>query len=101
MKTTQIQSNNPQFTAKLFSYPKTVTNKKILELFEEKAKDFPNLTLKQDNISFFGKDQFYLLEDGKTPKFKAASYTNNRAAYDTVDKIVNRFVEIFHEIRKG
>lgn len=92
--------NNIHSKAKLSPYPNTITNKKILYKFEEKTKSYPNLTLIQDSISFTDKDFFLLMDGSKLKSFKTASYTNNRAEYSTVDKIVDRFVEIFNEMVK-
>ena len=99
MKTNHIQNNT--FTAKLYPYPKTITNKKILKDFEEKTRNYPNLILKQDDISYVDKDYFLLFENnGKVLNFKTEVFTSNNSAYKTVDEITDRFVQIFHNMLK-
>ena len=94
-------ATSANFQAELYTYPKTITNKKIFTEFAEKTKEYPSLALLQDDISFVGDDHFFLLEKNKVLNFKPMPYTKNRAQYQTVDQIVNRFVEIFHILRKG
>lgn len=96
MKTNKIQNNT--FKAKLYTYPKTITNKSVHNKFEEMTKNFPNLTLLQDDISYVNKDHFFLMEGNKVLKFDTASFTNNQSKYTTIDEIANRFVEIFNNM---
>ena len=96
MKTNPIQNNT--FKARLSTYPKTITNKSVHNKFEEMTKNFPNLTLLQDDISYVNKDHFFLMEGNKVLKFGTASFTNNQSLYNSVDEIANRFVDIFNDL---
>ncbi len=101
MKINKIQSaQNVKFDAKLRPYPNNISNSKVFELFEEKTKDFPNLILKQDDISYFKNDYFILLHQDKPNIVSHGyfSYTNNRPK--TIESIVDRLVTIFDTLKK-
>ncbi len=102
MKINRIQlTNSPNFGAKLYPYPNTITNPKVFEMFEERTKDFPELILKQDDISYFNNDYFQILQQNK-PNLKSHgyfSYTHNRPK--TLEQIVDRLVNIFETLRKN
>ena len=101
MKINRIQlANSPNFGAKLYPYPNTITNPKVFEMFEERTKDFPKLILKQDDISYFNNDYFQLLRQDK-PNLASHgyfSYTHNRPK--TLEQIVDRLVNIFEKKKK-
>ena len=101
MKINKIQlTNSLDFGAKLYPYPKTISNPKVFEMFEERTKDFPDFILKQDEISFFDRDYFLLLEKNKEKSFSQGrfSFTNNIPK--TLEGIVDRLVEIFDILKK-
>ena len=101
MKINKLQSaNNLSFGAKLYPYPNAITNPKVFEMFEQSTKDFPNLILKQDDISYFKNDYFQLLHKDKSNLISHGyfSYTHNRPK--TLEQIVDRLVNIFETLRK-
>lgn len=96
-----IQTNNsPNFRAKLWTYPPAINNPEVFKKFEAKTSNYPNLILKQDDISFLKEDSFFLLDEkGKVLKFDTASFTNNHP--ETLDGVVERFVSIFNKLLKA
>ena len=101
MKIHKIQStNNSIFGAKLSPYPKTISDPKVFEMFEERTKGYPEFILKQDEISHFDKDYFILLEQGKQKSYSQGyfSFTNNYPK--TLDDVVNRLVQIFNILKE-
>lgn len=94
----QLDFSNKSFKAKLSTYPKTISNKVVYEKFEKETVSYPNLTLMQDDISYFGDDFFYLLEKGNVLACDSYSFTNNHPK--TIEETVERFVVIFNKLLK-
>ncbi len=95
------QKHDLGFGAKLYPYPHTCTNKEILKNFETRTKEFPSLILKQDTISYSGKDYFILLDEDKSGKLLSRgwfTYTGNHPK--TFDKCVESFVRIFNSLQE-
>ena len=92
----KIQSNDIAFNAKLYTYPKTTTVRQVFNSFEERTAKYPDLILKQDNISFFDEDQFLLLKENKVLAFGTYSYTNNHPK--TLYACIDRYVKIFEDL---
>lgn len=98
MKITSTNSIN--FNAKLYPYPKTISNPKVFEMFEERTKNFPKLILKQDDISYYKNDYFQLLHQDKQNIISHGyfSYTHNRPK--TLEQVIDRLVNIFETLRE-
>ena len=93
-------TGNNSFKAKLYPYPYCITNKKIHELFEARTVKFPNWDLLQDNISFVGGDQFFLVNRvTKEVIFDAIPFTSDKRL-QTIDDYVNSLVSIFNKMIK-
>lgn len=93
----KINSNNTNFGAKFYHYPHAYTNPEIAKGFEEATKEYPDYILLQDNISYFGEAQFYLLKGKNVTVFDTMSLTNRRR-YLTNNDIVDKLVELFHKM---
>lgn len=104
MQIQKIQTNNcynTNFYAKLYPYPHTCTNKAILESFEKKTIAYPDLILDHENISYFGKDHFKLLNSKNSNEFVAHGwYTHTSNPPETEDGYVDNFLFIFHDLLK-
>lgn len=95
----QIQSTaSLNFNALLYPYPKT-TNTKVCEMFEEKTKDFSKYVLKQDDISYFQNDYFQLIDKEKSRVVSHGYFSFTRNRPKTVDRVVDRLVEIFETLK--
>lgn len=94
-------TNNVNFNAKFYSYPKTTTNKEIYKLFEEKTSKYPQLILKQDDISYFGNDYFVILNKNKPNSIESHGYFNfTHNPPQNIEDFVNRLKEIFDILNK-
>ena len=97
MRIAPIKDNT--FKAKFSPYPKTITNPKVMEMFEANTKQFPNLKLLHDDISYRKNDSFFLLDEkGRVLGFSEESFTNNYPR--TLGGVVDRLVEIFDKMVK-
>ena len=97
MRIAPIKDNT--FKAKFSSYPKTITDPKVMEMFEQNTKNFPKLKLLQDDISYRKGDHFFLLDEkGRVLGFSEESFTNNYPR--TLEGVVGRLVEIFDKLVK-
>lgn len=87
-------SNNVVFNAKLWEAH--TSNEQVCKLFEQQTRQYPDLILIQDRISFFGEDHFFLFreKENKRLAFVTASFTNNHPK--SIGDCAKRFVEIFH-----
>ena len=88
------------FNAKVSAYPKTITDKKVFEMFEERTKDYPEFILKQEDISYFDRDYFILLKKDEQKSYSRGyfSFTNNHPK--TVEGVVDRLVQIFDLLKE-
>ena len=86
------------YRAKLYPYQHAISNKIVLQKFEEKTADYPNLILKQDDISFFKKDYFKLLHKDKPLILSHGWFEYTVCPPKTDEEIVDRFVYIFNEL---
>ena len=93
----KINSNDTNFGAKFYHYPHAYTAPDIAKGFEEATKEYPDYILLQDNISYFGEDQFYLLKGIDVTIFVTMSLTYRRR-YLTNNDIVDKLVELFHKM---
>ena len=91
-----IQKTSTNFGAKFYHFPHAYTNSEIAKGFEKATKEYPDYVLLQDQISYFGEDQFYLLGKNVT-LFDTMSLTNRRR-YLTNDDIVDKLVGLFHKM---
>ena len=88
------------FGAKLIpATPGGKSNKKLLDLFEQKTKDYKNFGLLQDKLNFNGKDTFYLVnKDGE--KIMSTKVGHSCYSYSCIEEMADRFVEIFKFLAK-
>ena len=93
----KINSNNTNFGAKFYHYPHAYTAPDIAKGFEEATKEYPDYILLQDNISYFGEDQFYLLKGKDVTVFDTMSLTNRRR-YLTNKDVVDKLVDLFYKM---
>ena len=91
-----IQKTSTNFGAKFYHFPHAYTNPEIAKGFEKATKEYPNYVLLQDQISYFGEDQFYLLGKNVTV-FDTMSLTNRRK-YLTNEDVVDKLVGLFHKM---
>ena len=88
-----IHKTNPSFGAKFYHFPHAYTNPEIAKGFEKATKEYPDYVLLQDQICYFGEDQFYLLGKDVTV-FDTMSLTH------VVDKLVGLFHKMLENVRK-
>ena len=81
---------------KILSFPTRLTNPEIAKGFEKATREYPDYVLLQDQICYFGEDQFYLLGKDVTV-FDTMSLTNRRK-YLTNEDIVDKLVGLFHKM---
>ena len=102
MLISRVENNKPNFGAKFYHFPHAYTNPEIAKGFEKATKEYPDYVLLQDQICYFGEDQFYLLGKDVTV-FDTMSLTNRRKYLnnnDVVDKLVGLFHKMLENVRK-
>ena len=91
-------NNGTSFRAKLYPHPHSISNKTIIQKFEEKTAEYPNFILKQDDISFFKKDYFKLLHKDKPLIISHGWFEYTVCPPKTEEEILDRFISIFEEL---
>lgn len=97
MLISKVENNNPNFGAKFYHYPNAYNHPDIAKGFEEATKEYPDMVLLQDYISYFDNDQFYLLKKGEVLGFDTMALTKYRH-YFSNDDIVDKLVGLFHKM---
>lgn len=96
MNISKLDYRNSNFCAKFYHYPNAYNHPEIAKGFEKATKEYPDYVLLQDQICYFGEDQFYLLGKDVTV-FDTMSLTNRRK-YLTNDDIVDKLVGLFNKM---
>lgn len=97
MNISKLDYRNSNFCAKFYHYPNAYNHPDIAKGFELATKEYPDLVLLQDNISYFEDDYFYLLKDGKALGFDTMPLTKYRHYFSNND-IVDRLVKVFNKL---
>ncbi len=98
MNISPISNNERIFQAKFISFPNTLTNPEYFKLFEEKTKAYPNLTLKQEEISRFANDYFTLFDGNELLAHGYFCFMRNHP--QDMEGFVNRLVKILETLDK-
>ena len=93
----RIQPNNsPAFHAKFYSYHYNITAPELFSKFKEITRAYPNLTLEQGSLSFFGKDCFNLINNDKLIGLGFFKYTS--VPKKNLDSSVDILFDIFNKM---
>lgn len=99
MNISPISNNERTFQAKFVPYPNTLTNSEYFKLFEEMTKGYPNLILKQEEISRFGNDYVTLFDGNKKLAHGYFGFMRNHP--QDMEGFVNRLKKIFDTLYKN